>query len=103
MMSLIPDALKPPPVPALPLNYAGPSGIDARYRYWRFRILSTSIFGYAMFYFVRANISVPLKTMGAELNYSKEQLGIVLSIGGVTYGISKFINGFLGDHANPRW
>jgi sugar phosphate permease len=80
-----------------------PSRIDRMYRYWRFRVLATSIIGYALFYFVRANISVPLKTMGNDLGYSNEKLGLILTIGGVTYGISKFINGFLGDHANPRF
>src|SRR4051794_31440541 len=79
---------------------ADPSTIDRAYRYWRLRILVTSIVGYALYYFVRANISVPLKAMGKDLGYSKERLGIILTVGGVTYGISKFINGFLGDHAN---
>lgn len=77
--------------------------IDRAYRYWRIRILATTIFGYALFYFVRTNIGVPLKTMGSELGYSKEQLGIILTLGGLTYGVSKFGNGLLGDHANPRW
>lgn len=80
-----------------------PALIDRKYRYWRIRILATTIVGYALFYFVRSNISLPLKAMGAELHYSREQLGLITTIGGVTYGISKFINGFLGDHANPRY
>lgn len=77
--------------------------IDRRYRYWRVRILATSIVGYALFYFVRTNISVALPAIGKDLHYSKEDLGIILSVGGVTYGISKFVNGFLGDHSNPRY
>jgi OPA family glycerol-3-phosphate transporter-like MFS transporter/OPA family sugar phosphate sensor protein UhpC-like MFS transporter len=77
--------------------------VDRQYRYWRVRILTTTIVGYALYYFVRSNISVPLKAMGEELNYTKAQLGLITTIGGVTYGISKFINGFLGDHANPRY
>ena len=77
--------------------------IDRAYRYWRVRILFTSIIGYALYYFVRANINVPLKAMGDELHFSKAELGLITTVGGVTYGISKFINGFLGDHANPRY
>lgn len=77
--------------------------MDRDYRYWRRRILVTTIIGYALYYFVRANISVPLKAMGADLHYDKAELGLITSIGGVTYGISKFLNGFLGDHANPRF
>jgi OPA family glycerol-3-phosphate transporter-like MFS transporter/OPA family sugar phosphate sensor protein UhpC-like MFS transporter len=90
----------PPPLPVL--QYQS-NELDRAYRYWRFRILLTTIVGYALFYFVRANIGVPLKVMGDDLGYTKSQLGIILTVGGVTYGISKFINGFVGDHANPRW
>src|SRR6266566_5015695 len=60
--------------------------VDRRYRYWRVRILVTTIVGYALYYFVRSNINVPLKTMGADLGYTKAQLGFITSIGGVTYG-----------------
>jgi OPA family glycerol-3-phosphate transporter-like MFS transporter/OPA family sugar phosphate sensor protein UhpC-like MFS transporter len=88
------------PVPVLPYE----SGeVDRAYRYWRFRILFTTIVGYALFYFVRANIGVPLKVMGDDLGYSKERLGIILSFAGVAYGISKFVNGILADRANPRY
>ncbi|HEX8913671.1 MAG TPA: MFS transporter [Humisphaera sp.] len=88
-----------------PLPYAAPAttDVDRAYRYWRVRILGTTLVGYGLYYFVRTNIGVPLKAMGADLGYSKEQLGIILTVGGVTYGVSKFVNGFLGDHANPRY
>jgi OPA family glycerol-3-phosphate transporter-like MFS transporter/OPA family sugar phosphate sensor protein UhpC-like MFS transporter len=90
--------------PDLPvLSYATPSDIDARYRYWRARILVTTIVGYALYYFVRANDSVPVKAIQADLGFTKAQLGLISSVGGVTYGVSKFVNGFLGDHANPRY
>src|SRR5687767_1441832 len=87
----------------LPLVDASSSEVDRRYRYWRRRILATTIVGYALFYFVRANDSVPLKAMQVDLGYTKAQLGLIGSIGGVAYGISKFVNGLLGDHANPRY
>jgi OPA family glycerol-3-phosphate transporter-like MFS transporter/OPA family sugar phosphate sensor protein UhpC-like MFS transporter len=97
------SAIQSPPPPPLPLSYAPSSNIDQKFRYWRIRILATTIVGYAVYYFVRANINVPLKDMGADLGYTKAQLGLITTVGGVTYGISKFINGLLGDHANPRW
>ncbi|MEA2736691.1 MAG: transporter, family, sugar phosphate sensor protein UhpC, partial [Humisphaera sp.] len=91
-------------VPSAPtLAYAQPREIDARYRYWRKRILITAIVGYALYYFVRANDSVPVTDMQKSLGFTKAQLGMISSIGGVTYGVSKFVNGFLGDHANPRY
>jgi sugar phosphate permease len=86
-----------------PAAAIGGGDVDRAYRYWRFRILAVTIVGYALYYFVRNNINVPLKAIGTDLGYSKERLGIIITIGGVTYGVSKFINGFLGDHANPRY
>lgn len=82
---------------------ADPVEVDRKFRYWRFRILATTMVGYAIYYFVRTNISVALKPMGDDLGYSKERLGIILTAGGITYGVSKFVNGFLGDRANPRY
>ena len=77
--------------------------VDRRYLYWRFRILSASLVGYAIYYFVRTNISVALPVMQKDLGYTKAQLGIILTVGGVVYGVSKFCNGFLGDRSNPRF
>jgi OPA family glycerol-3-phosphate transporter-like MFS transporter/OPA family sugar phosphate sensor protein UhpC-like MFS transporter len=99
-MSLLAALKAQPDTAPLPL---GPADVDRQYRYWRFRILSASLVGYAIFYFVRTNISVALPTMGKDLGYTKAQLGIVLTVGGVVYGVSKFVNGFLGDRANPRY
>jgi OPA family glycerol-3-phosphate transporter-like MFS transporter/OPA family sugar phosphate sensor protein UhpC-like MFS transporter len=82
---------------------ADPSQIDSSYRYWRRRVLATTLVGYALYYFVRTNISLALPVMGRDLHYSKAQLGVILTVGGVVYGVSKFLNGFLGDRANPRY
>jgi OPA family glycerol-3-phosphate transporter-like MFS transporter/OPA family sugar phosphate sensor protein UhpC-like MFS transporter len=89
--------------PDAPLVTTDPAEVDRRYRYWRFRILSTSLVGYAVYYFVRTNISVALPVMEKDLGYTKAQLGIILTVGGVVYGVSKFANGFLGDRSNPRF
>ncbi|HYE17502.1 MAG TPA: MFS transporter, partial [Tepidisphaeraceae bacterium] len=89
--------------PDLPVRVADPAEVDRQYRYWRTRILTTTIVGYALYYFVRTNIGVPLKSMGDELGYSKAQLGMITTVGGLAYGVSKFLNGLLGDHANPRY
>jgi OPA family glycerol-3-phosphate transporter-like MFS transporter/OPA family sugar phosphate sensor protein UhpC-like MFS transporter len=86
-----------------PRPFESRQGLDSTYLYWRRRILFSSLAGYALFYFVRTNISVALPQMGKDLGYSKAQLGTILTIGGVVYGISKFANGFLGDRANPRY
>ena len=100
-MTALLAALKAQP-DASPVTADSPE-IDRRYRYWRVRILSASLVGYAIYYFVRTNISVALPTMQKDLGYTKAQLGIILTAGGVVYGVSKFVNGFLGDRANPRF
>ena len=77
--------------------------VDRQYRYWRFRILATTMVGYAVYYFVRSNISVPTPAIRSEFGFTRAQFGMITTIAGLTYGVSKFINGILGDRANPRW
>jgi len=73
------------------------------YRYYRIRIMYTSMIGYALFYFVRKNMSLALPGMEAELGITKAQLGIFLTLHGLLYGLSKLFNGVLGDRSNPRY
>lgn len=87
-----------PPPPAPPLQSA--HEISSIYRYWRIRVLYTSIIGYAVYYFLRKNISVAIPAMEADLGISKSDLGLFLTLHGVLYGVSKFINGIWGDRAN---
>src|SRR4051812_8513869 len=70
--------------------------------YWQRRILVSTIIGYALYYFVRKNITVAMPEMEAS-GISKVQLGTFLSVHGVLYGISKFTNGMIGDRVNARW
>jgi phosphoglycerate transporter family protein len=74
--------------------------ISEKYRRWQTRVLIFSIIGYATFYFVRKNYSVVQPIIGKELGISKQGLGLILTLHGVVYGISKFLNGFLADRAN---
>jgi glycerol-3-phosphate transporter len=94
------ELFQPPPA-APPLD--SPAEIDSTYRYWRNRVLVTSIIGYATYYFLRKNLSVAMPAMEADLGISKADLGLFLSLHGVLYGISKFFNGFLGDRANAAY
>src|SRR5262249_29688740 len=59
-------------------------------------------FGYAMFYFVRKNLPFAMPAMAKDLGLDTEKFGIFLTLHGVVYGISKFLNGFLADRANAR-
>ncbi len=70
--------------------------------YWQRRILTSTIIGYALYYFVRKNLSVAMPAMQAE-GIDKVQLGLFLTAHGIVYGVSKFANGIVGDRANARW
>ena len=91
-----------PSVPKQPLNQ-NDNNISQTYKYWRFRILYSTMIGYALFYFVRKNISLAMPVMETDLGISKTELGLFLTLHGILYGVSKFVNGFLGDHLNPRY
>jgi OPA family glycerol-3-phosphate transporter-like MFS transporter/OPA family sugar phosphate sensor protein UhpC-like MFS transporter len=82
-----------------------PSSDDSirQYRYWQNRLLLSTIVGYALFYFVRKNLSVAMPAMEQTLNISKTELGLFLTLHGVVYGVSKFFNGFLADRVSARW
>src|SRR4051794_38128645 len=70
--------------------------------YWQRRILVSTIIGYALYYFVRKNLSVAMPAMEAD-GITKVQLGWFLTTHGVLYGVSKFANGIVGDRINARW
>jgi len=91
------------PAPEKELKITDQDEINKIYPYWRKRILFTAMIGYVLFYFVRKNISIAMPAMEADLGISKVELGLFLTLHGVVYGISKFINGFFGDQTNPRY
>ena len=75
----------------------------AEYAYWQRRIMLSTIVGYALYYFVRKNLSVAMPVMETELGISKSKLGLFLTAHGVLYGVSKFFHGIIGDRVNARW
>lgn len=89
-----------PPLPAPPLT--DPDAIRRDYAYCRPRILVWTTLGYGMFYFVRKNLSMAMPVMLEQLHFSKSSLGLILTIHGLVYGVSKFLNGILADRANAR-
>jgi phosphoglycerate transporter family protein len=91
---------EPTPAAAAPLT--DPAGIRQSYRTWQRRVLISSLIGYAVYYFVRKNLSVAMPVLEDDLHLSKSVLGLFLTLHGVLYGISKFANGFFGDRCNAR-
>jgi OPA family glycerol-3-phosphate transporter-like MFS transporter len=73
------------------------------YNKWRLRILLSVILGYATFYLCRQNFSMIMPAFMEEFGYTKTQLGLVLSIASVVYGVGKFVNGYFSDRSNARY
>jgi phosphoglycerate transporter family protein len=92
-------SLPPAPSDAAPSQ---PESVAARFRYWQTRTLFATMVGYAAFYFVRKNLSIAMPAMQQDLGVSKSDLGLFLTLHGLLYGVSKFVNGLWGDRANAR-
>lgn len=73
------------------------------FKYWQWRVIICSMIGYAMFYFVRKNFSFAIPLLEAEYGITKTSFGLIMTMGGLIYGVSKFINGILADRTNARW
>lgn len=76
--------------------------ISKKYNYWQWRTLIVLMIGYALFYFVRKNFSIAMPALEEQIGLSKVQLGIFLTINGIIYGVSRFINGFLADKIKAK-
>jgi OPA family glycerol-3-phosphate transporter-like MFS transporter/OPA family sugar phosphate sensor protein UhpC-like MFS transporter len=73
------------------------------FRYWQYRTLIAAMFGYAAFYFLRKNLSFAMPAMEKDLGVTKVSLGIFLTLHGLLYGVSRFVNGMWADRANARY
>lgn len=76
--------------------------VDRRFRRGQWRMLGMTIVGYTLFYFMRKNFSFAMPGLEQDCGISKSMLGNCLFAGGIVYGISKFLNGFIGDRVNAR-
>ena len=59
-------------------------------------------FGYAAYYFVRANFDLAQPGLIQAGLYSKAELGVIGSAAGLAYGLSKFVMAGMSDRSNPR-
>ena len=73
------------------------------FKYWQWRDIICSMIGYSMFYFVRKNFSFAMPALAAEYGITNTNFGIILTLVGILYGVSKFLNGFVADRFNARW
>jgi MFS transporter, OPA family, glycerol-3-phosphate transporter len=69
----------------------------------RWQILESTFIGYAIFYLVRNNLPVVSREIGQSLGYSKGEIGNLLAVTAISYGVGKFFMGAWSDRSNPRY
>ena len=75
---------------------------DRRFNRMQWRMLFATMIGYTLFYFMRKNFSFAMPGLEQDCGISKSMLGNFLFWGGIVYGLSKFVNGIVGDKVNPK-
>ncbi|MBL0955035.1 MAG: MFS transporter [Leptospira sp.] len=88
------------PAPAIPQK--SKDEISTLYPKLRFQVLESTFIGYTVYYLTRNNFSPVSKEIGEALSYSKSDLGDILAVTAITYGIGKFFMGALSDRSNPK-
>lgn len=78
-------------------------GTRERFQYWRTRTFYSIFIGYIFYYFTRKSFTFAMPALMSELGFLKSEVGLLLTIWSVTYGVSKFISGIVGDKSNPRY
>ena len=73
------------------------------YPYWRFRMFYSIYLGYMVFYFTRKSLTIASPDLISELGFTTIQIGLLITLFSVAYGISKFISGIMSDKNNPRY
>ena len=76
--------------------------MNRHYNRMQGRVLIATMIGYTLFYFMRKNFSFAMPGLEQDCGITKAQLGNFLFAGGIVYGLSKFVNGFVGDRVNSR-
>ena len=76
--------------------------ISPAMRRWRMQIFAVTWLAYFGMYFCRKNFSVVMPVLSRELNTSKEEFAIVITIYSIMYMLGQFLNGYLSDRNGPR-
>ena len=80
----------------------GKDGKVDLFKSWQWQVVICSMIGYSMFYFVRKNFSFAMPALSAEYGITNTSFGIILSLVGLIYGVSKLLNGIVADRINAR-
>ncbi len=82
--------------------YASLGGQRKKFLHWQWRIIVITMIGYAVFYFVRKNMSVAMPGITAEYGVTNKSFGWIIFAGSLVYGFSRFINGYVVDRLKGR-
>ena len=63
-------------------------------------MLEATFIGYATYYLVRNSVAPVAIEMQNALGYTKEQIGNIMAITAISYGLSKFVMGVLSDRSD---
>lgn len=72
------------------------------FRFWQWQTIVVSMFVYSLFYFVRKNFSIAMPGLTAEYGISNTSFGVIIAIGSLIYGLSRFINGFIAERISTK-
>lgn len=72
------------------------------FKFWQWWTIIVSMVVYSIFYFVRKNFSIAMPGLTAEYGISNTSFGIIIAIGSLIYGLSRFINGFIVERVSTK-
>ena len=75
---------------------------ETAFRRAQWRFILCSMIAYSFFYLTRKNLSMAQPGMLEEGVVSTYALGTIMTVHGVVYGCSRFVNGFWADRLNGR-
>lgn len=76
--------------------------LHVKYNRLKWQIFISATIGYGLYYVCRLSINVVKKPIVDSGILTESELGIIGSALFFSYGLGKFINGFLADHSNIR-
>lgn len=72
------------------------------FKTWQWYTIIVSMIVYSIYYFVRKNFSIAMPGLTAEYGISNTSFGIVIAIGSLIYGFSRFVNGFIVEKVSTK-
>lgn len=72
------------------------------FKSWQWHTIVVSMIVYAIYYFVRKNFSIAMPGLTAEYGISNTSFGVIIAIGSLIYGLSRFVNGFIVERVSTK-